>query len=313
MADSTKDAQPDKNQWLLKDVFGSSEFKSLHTSPQQDSSDTIKMNSFHPQPVDAGLQNGNVAATLNLNGTRFDIGQEIFCRLAPRLLAMGANTTSIEYSQDVFTSSPTAATLVEKFPLGENSRILENSSPIVAREYFLERHASSFVHILDYFQYGKLHLPPDVCPYVFRRELQHWGVDPTVMSDCCQRRYLSFLDDQETLREFDTSFTSSSHNLYSSRGAGKHPSAWTQLRMRGWAILDDPCSSVWARQAQPNANILVLISVRLSECIFYKYHNFGANKFCRHVNASSGLRVHLNYDRCRKIAPQNSKLKRYGP
>ncbi|RUS74076.1 hypothetical protein EGW08_018166, partial [Elysia chlorotica] len=76
-------------------------------------------------------------------------------------------------------------------------------------EFFVERHAPSFVHILDYFQHGELHLPPDVCPYVFKRELEHWGIDPTVMSDCCQRRYLSFLDGE--LR----SISSILHKLFS--------------------------------------------------------------------------------------------------
>ena len=67
-------------------------------------------------------------------------------------------------------------------------------------EVFVERHAVSFTAILYYSQGGDLHLPTDVCPATFQRELEFWGIEPTRLSKCCFAKYVSHFDDQEALK-----------------------------------------------------------------------------------------------------------------
>ena len=198
MADSPRDKANQRHHLFLEDIIDGGEFTPPHDTLQPGSNDPATMTMPQPPPVaHATPPCSPAAATLNVNGTRFDIGKDTFCHLAPRLLSMGARVYPIDNESEPILSQkrnldPFHMINDPKLPEKDSSFGLDQLPP--AHEFFVERHAPSFVHILDYFQHGELHLPPDVCPYVFKRELHHWGVDPTVMSDCCQRKYLSFLD-----------------------------------------------------------------------------------------------------------------------
>ncbi|XP_059164000.1 potassium voltage-gated channel subfamily A member 1-like [Physella acuta] len=121
-------------------------------------------------------------------------------------------------------------------------------------EYFIERHAQSFGAILDFYQTGELHLPTDVCPSIFKRELEAWEVDWTQMSTCCLRRFVGFHENEATLLDFDRKF----HESGLPQTA--YPSSWEKIRMRGWALLDNPKSSNWAMIFLAVATIFVLLS-----------------------------------------------------
>jgi len=59
-------------------------------------------------------------------------------------------------------------------------------------EYFLERNASCFVSIMEFLQHGVLHMPHDVCPNIFKSEMEYWNIQESVLSICCFTRLSSF-------------------------------------------------------------------------------------------------------------------------
>ncbi|GFR80482.1 potassium voltage-gated channel protein Shaw [Elysia marginata] len=251
---------------FLQDFMEGKEFSSLDIPHRLDCRVAGQVTYPRPPMVAHAISPlSSTTNTINVNGTRFDVGQDTFCRLAPRLLAMGAKLVPTDSAgEGLVPSSPqekidkVTKTNPTKAQRKEMSLGVVDSAS--RQEFYVERHAPSFVHILDFFQHGELHLPPDVCPHVFRRELSHWGVEPTLMADCCQRKYLSFLDDQETLRHFNSSFIGSINHDGTSN-SGKPPSTWSQLRMRVWSILDDPTSSTWAKVYITMAVLFVILSV----------------------------------------------------
>ena len=60
-----------------------------------------------------------------------------------------------------------------------------NGSPL---EFFVDRPSDCFAAILSYYQTNELHMPQDMCPKSFRKELQYWGVAETDLDKCCLYR-----------------------------------------------------------------------------------------------------------------------------
>ena len=111
-------------------------------------------------------------------------------------------------------------------------------------EYFLDRHAESFTAILWYFTNGELHMPDNICPAVFKRELEFWSVDPSRLSRCCYMKYVSFFEDQALLKTFEQDETRTKLTEKPKRiGLSK----WERFRRRVWVVLDDPSSSIAAK------------------------------------------------------------------
>jgi len=74
------------------------------------------------------------------------------------------------------------------------------------KEVYVERHAAAFQCILYYNQGGELHLPNGLCPSTFQREIDFWGVKTTSLAKCCFAKYMSYLDDQNTLQVYINNF-----------------------------------------------------------------------------------------------------------
>lgn len=55
-------------------------------------------------------------------------------------------------------------------------------------EFAVDRHPGCFAAILDFFQTGELHIPHDICPRVFKRELEFWEIEEHLLADCCKYR-----------------------------------------------------------------------------------------------------------------------------
>ena len=69
---------------------------------------------------------------------------------------------------------------------------------------FFDRPFAPFEAILEYYQTGELHIPSNLCPKSFLKELEFWKIDAECMQHCCRFRYLASLDDYETLTDFYT-------------------------------------------------------------------------------------------------------------
>lgn len=61
-------------------------------------------------------------------------------------------------------------------------------------EYFFDRNWSTFNSVLDYYRLKSLHLPTNVCPMVFQRDLVYWEIDELDMDTCCSLKYYPDID-----------------------------------------------------------------------------------------------------------------------
>ncbi|XP_041037372.1 potassium voltage-gated channel subfamily D member 1 [Carcharodon carcharias] len=57
------------------------------------------------------------------------------------------------------------------------------------QEYFFDRDAEMFRHILNFYRTGKLHYPRHECIAAFDEELAFFGVVPEIIGDCCMEEY----------------------------------------------------------------------------------------------------------------------------
>ncbi|XP_067832353.1 A-type voltage-gated potassium channel KCND1-like [Heptranchias perlo] len=57
------------------------------------------------------------------------------------------------------------------------------------QEYFFDRDAEMFRHILNFYRTGKLHYPRQECIAAFDEELAFFGVVPEIIGDCCMEEY----------------------------------------------------------------------------------------------------------------------------
>ena len=75
------------------------------------------------------------------------------------------------------------------------NHIPATSNPMMTSPvYFLNRDAASFSAILYFLQHGELHMPPTVCPSVFKKELLFWGINWRLIKNCCLRKFVGFHD-----------------------------------------------------------------------------------------------------------------------
>lgn len=102
---------------------------------------------------------------VNLSGTRFELSENIWAM-------MKKNVPEVYHSQ---------------------IHVLNN-------EVYIGRHPSAFQSILYYEQGGELHLPRDMCPSSFKKELEFWDVHETCLAKCCFAKYMGYFDDELVLK-----------------------------------------------------------------------------------------------------------------
>ncbi|XP_052820039.1 potassium voltage-gated channel protein egl-36-like [Mya arenaria] len=80
----------------------------------------------------------------------------------------------------------------------------ECSREIIERpdHVFLERNPAAFQCILQYHQGGQLHMPSEMCPSIFQREMEFWGLKKSALSKCCLVKYIGYFDDQAVLKVY---------------------------------------------------------------------------------------------------------------
>ncbi|XP_063431299.1 potassium voltage-gated channel subfamily B member 2-like [Mytilus trossulus] len=76
-------------------------------------------------------------------------------------------------------------------------------------EIYFNRPSVPFEAILMFYQTGKLHLPPNICPNVFKEELEYWEIDHELMEQCCFLNYIQFLDSYKTKSDFKSTIKQS--------------------------------------------------------------------------------------------------------
>ncbi|ELU01593.1 hypothetical protein CAPTEDRAFT_60324, partial [Capitella teleta] len=68
-------------------------------------------------------------------------------------------------------------------------------------EYFFDRNAAIFEHILDFYRVGNLHFPSCLCGPSIQSELKFWGLDENNISPCCWKSFSSYEDEKRTVLE----------------------------------------------------------------------------------------------------------------
>ena len=82
-------------------------------------------------------------------------------------------------------------------------------------------------------------MPLSVCGAVVKRELDYWQIDDCMIEPCCWISYSSYIDNQNTLSDFNQSVAQENEELAAMRGM----SGWRKTQMDIWMILDHPRSS----------------------------------------------------------------------
>jgi len=73
---------------------------------------------------------------------------------------------------------------------------------------FFNRSISAFEAILFYYQTDELHIPNNVCPKAFKKEMDFWDISTQNLDSCCRYKYLEFVDNCEMREKFKSSMKS---------------------------------------------------------------------------------------------------------
>ena len=107
----------------------------------------------------------------------------------------------------------------------------------VANPVMFCRPTGSFEAIASLYMTGELHMPTNVCPKEFERELEYWGFAVDMLQPCCLHILRKFEDEQNSMLDFQNFI---SPTLVS---ATKEHS----FREKVWLILDNKTSSTAAK------------------------------------------------------------------
>lgn len=81
------------------------------------------------------------------------------------------------------------------------AKIDEKSEYFISEDgvYFFDRDPNCFREILNAYRYGELHMPKDVCPKLFKRELDFWEIPIQMLSPCCWKSFYKTDDDLDVI------------------------------------------------------------------------------------------------------------------
>ncbi|XP_045163795.2 potassium voltage-gated channel protein egl-36-like [Mercenaria mercenaria] len=148
--------------------------------------------------------------------------------------------------------------IIENGPPSRLRRMYKAGSSVSKSECIvINRPLESFTAILGFYQTGEMHIPMTSCPGVFMRELEYWEVSMDVISDCCYNRLQSFLDEQDTLRQFKENSET--------RGLTDSPlesySCLKKVRAATWEIVDYTKPSIVGKVYFGLTLLMVLLSI----------------------------------------------------
>ncbi|KAL4231034.1 Potassium voltage-gated channel [Mactra antiquata] len=108
---------------------------------------------------------------------------------------------------------------------------------------YVERHATAFQCILYYQMCGELHLPSEVCPSAFKRELEFWGVSELALAKCCFAKYMGYFDDDEILKILEADETARKMEARELMSMSRL-NGWRSIQGHLWLVLNEPFYSI---------------------------------------------------------------------
>lgn len=134
---------------------------------------------------------------------------------------------------------------LRKFYMEDNytelSRICDRYIP-GSREFYFNRDPYMLNSILNFYQYGRLHMTESMCASFFRDEMDYWHLNEYAFELCCQINFLEKLDINEKLVEARDAVHKSINLNYEFEDA-----CFPDLRRKLWNFLDNPNSSIYAK------------------------------------------------------------------
>ena len=166
--------------------------------------------------VSAKMEEDFDTVTINVGGTRFETARATLAR-HPDTRLSALDETSIEYSPK-------------------------------RREFYFDRDPALFLHVLNFYRFGDLHFPRDLCGPTIRRELDFWGIDMQHVAPCCWGFFQACFDNDVTLKLLRQAFDTPENPPDVASGASK----WKITKSRMNRFLEDPLSSAWAKVGFPS-------------------------------------------------------------
>ncbi len=118
--------------------------------------------------------------------------------------------------------------------------------------YFFDRSISCIDSILDFYRFGEVHRPVDVCPEKFLTELNFWKIDRRHICICCAE---TSPKSRQIDGESDSTPPNNCDSLENQSNDGSNDDNFPEfegvkggnLRRKFWILLEVPQSSIWAK------------------------------------------------------------------
>ena len=119
-------------------------------------------------------------------------------------------------------------------------------------EYCFDRNPAVFNSVLDYYAYGEMHLPANICIQAFRKELLFWQLEPELLAPCCWSKYRKAEEEEKTLVRVQKEWGSLSYqdptvDELEGNSQGKIPTM-----QRIWLFMNEPHTSQGAKVSTVN-------------------------------------------------------------
>ncbi|XP_069121420.1 potassium voltage-gated channel protein Shaw-like [Argopecten irradians] len=152
----------------------------------------------------------------------------------PQVFELNISGKLFEVTGDVLARLP-------KSRLGKLAIESSSSGTDAKKTLFFSRPNTPFDEILAYYQTGELHMPINICPKAYKRELDFWELDPDEMQYCCRFKYLAFLDEFETISSFQASIEKAN---ITTAAVTSTTSSVKRFRARVWSVIEHEESTV---------------------------------------------------------------------
>ncbi|XP_060556836.1 potassium voltage-gated channel subfamily C member 1-like [Ruditapes philippinarum] len=113
-------------------------------------------------------------------------------------------------------------------------------------EVFVARDSRVFQAIFYEHLGGELHIPSDMCPSIFRKELNFWGIEETDLAKCCFVKYMTYFDDQNALKILERDERRKTEEKRILDDLSYH-AGWQGIQAKIWLILNEPYHSYYSK------------------------------------------------------------------
>jgi hypothetical protein len=86
---------------------------------------------------------------------------------------------------------------LDRFPNTRLASLSIDADNFIQEEnsYFFDRDPDIFNVVLNYYQWGEIHIPKHLCGATFRRELEFWNISDVNVAKCCWQTYYQYNSD----------------------------------------------------------------------------------------------------------------------